>query len=164
MQIQVNSDFFLVLKYNLTTPKGKLVHFPYTMYTNMDKSNIIESHTYCNLSIGTEGTEISYCLEFIGSCRLCSDLYTRFYSQVLTLAPIILSIVPIIPKDSLIHSYGNRAGFGLLNRWGCITRDTHWTMGKGVGKGLGTIWRTMYVGFTDSLPHFELLKFVHKIE
>ena len=48
-----------------------------------------------------------------------------------------------------------------------MTRGTHWTMGEGVGKGIydmGIIWRTMYVGFTDSLPHFELLKFVHKIE
>ena len=79
----------------------------------------------------------------------------------------IVLIVPIIPKDSLIHSYGNRAGFGLLNRWSCMTMGTHWTMGEGVGKGIygmGIIWRTMYVGFTDSLPHFELLKFVHKIE
>ena len=43
-----------------------------------------------------------------------------------------------------------------------MNKGTDWTMGEGVGKGI-IIWRTMYVGFTDSLSHFELfLKFVHK--
>ena len=37
-------------------------------------------------------------------------------------------------------------------------------MGEGVGKGIWHGNYLMYVGFTDSLPHFELLKFVHKIE
>ena len=43
------------------------------------------------------------------------------------------------------------------------------TLDHGGGCGKGHIWHgnyleDLYVGFTDSLPHFELLKFVHKIE
>ena len=48
-----------------------------------------------------------------------------------------------------------------------MTRGTHtgpWGRVWERAYGMGIIWRTMYVGFTDSLPHFELLKFVHKIE
>ena len=39
-------------------------------------------------------------------------------------------------------------------------------MGKGIWHGnyLEDHVCCMYVGFTDSLPHFELLKFVHKLE
>ena len=66
------------------------------MYTNMDKSNVIESHTYYNLSIGTEGTEISYCIAILPGINrllqimLFSDSHSSPYYS--------FNLYPLFPK------------------------------------------------------------------